>query len=201
MRSMFIDFFMVLCSVMCIGCGIFEPRPIDVEMDQINGYYKVVNQTIPKSSRVIWLYKTPLTFIDTLVDTFYTDWIHIDGDKAESIQYQYIVKGINLNYTWTYSYTTRSLATIVWRKSDNETQWIGQFNWKGVASDGTIYLTELNYIAFESLIDNKLAVSYVDNATRIIDSYTNQDPVLLREQWKKVDQIEYDHFYTMGKFY
>ena len=199
MRSMFIGFFMVLCSVMCIGCGLFEPTPLNVEMDQINGYYKVAAQTDPRDYRITYLYKTPLTFIDTLVDTFYTDWIHINGDKAESIQYQYTVTGVYMVYQWAYSYTTRSVANVVWRKSDDGTSWVGQFSWKGVASDGTIYLTELNYICFDSFKNNQMKVLYCDNATRI--KYDGQDPITLGECWLKVDQEEYDHFYTMGKFY
>lgn len=193
----------VLIAFCCCfsSCGILEPNEQNVTLDQIDGYYKVEHQRLVKSSNATYLMRGPFIFSDTTVDTFYTEWIRIKGTQAESVGYYHILQGTHPNWRYYYNYSLRAVANITWRMSDNKKTWVGQYNWKLVNAEGSVLNTEINYISHDDLRGNRMTVVYSDNATRIIDEWTNEDPIVLIEVWIKVDSTEYNHWYRKARFY
>lgn len=195
-----IGLFIAICCG-CSGCGILDANVQSVPLEQIDGYYKVLQQRIVKNNQLIKLTRGPYIFPDTTVDTFFTDWIHIQGNKAESVGYYHMLRGSDPNWEYHYNYSMRAVANITWRLSERKDTWVGQYNWKLVNADGAVLNTEINYISHDGFSNNRMTVVYCDNATRMVDPYIGEDPIILVEVWIKVDSSEYNHWYRKARFY
>lgn len=191
----------VVLGVGLAGCGIFEPEPFAVEQDQIYGYYAVVSTYNIKSRRTTDLSRGPYTFGDTTMAIFYPEQIVISGNHAQSLWHKPVTQGTFPNWTYTYHYSERAEADIVWRASEDGSTIVGQFNWKTYNGDSAVYATSVDYMSFDGIGTKdgvtRMSVTYCDNATRMRDPWlaeSNNDPVYFTETWMKIDSAVYNSF-------